>query len=307
MSATVSTAQGAVSIRQIALAYASLTKPRIMTLLLTTTLAAALIALRAHPLPANDAARVLIATLLGGALASGGAAALNCYIDRDIDAVMNRTRRRALPVGLLQPQQVLTFGLILTLLSLAVMLSFVNPLATLLTLCGSLFYVVVYTVWLKRWTTQNIVIGGAAGAIPPLVGWSAVSNSLEAPAFVLFIIILLWTPAHFWALALVTRKDYAAAGVPMLPSVVGESKTKLQIMAYTLAVVAASLALLAVHAMGLIYFIAAVGLGLGFVYRAFDLFRDRGHGAARRMFIYSNVYLALLFLSMVVDRLWPLP
>ncbi len=306
MSATVSTAQGTVSIRQVVLAYVSLTKPRIMTLLLTTTLAAALIALREHPLAANDAARALLATLVGGALASGGAGALNCYIDRDIDAVMNRTRRRALPAGLLQPQQVLSFGLILTLLSLAVMLSFVNPLAALLTLCGSLFYVVVYTMWLKRWTTQNIVIGGAAGAIPPLVGWAAVSNSLDVPAFVLFFIILLWTPAHFWALALVNRKDYSAAGVPMLPSIVGEKKTKVQIMLYTLLVVGTSLVLWAVHAMGLLYLIAAAGLGLGFVYRAFDLFRDRGHGAARRMFIFSNVYLALLFLSMVIDRLWPI-
>ncbi|HZS89493.1 MAG TPA: heme o synthase [Chloroflexota bacterium] len=306
MSATVSTAQGTVSIRQVVLAYVSLTKPRIMTLLLTTTLAAALIALREHPLAANDAARALLATLVGGALASGGAGALNCYIDRDIDAVMNRTRRRALPAGLLQPQQVLSFGLILTLLSLAVMLSFVNPLAALLTLCGSLFYVVVYTMWLKRWTTQNIVIGGAAGAIPPLVGWAAISNSLDVPAFVLFFIILLWTPAHFWALALVNRKDYSAAGVPMLPSIVGEKKTKVQIMLYTLLVVGTSLVLWAVHAMGLLYLIAAAGLGLGFVYRAFDLFRDRGHGAARRMFIFSNVYLALLFLSMVIDRLWPI-
>ncbi len=306
MSATVSTAQGTVSIRQVVLAYASLTKPRIMTLLLTTTLAAALIALREHPLAANDAARALLATLVGGALASGGAGALNCYIDRDIDAVMNRTRRRALPAGLLQPQQVLSFGLILTLLSLAVMLSFVNPLAALLTLCGSLFYVVVYTMWLKRWTTQNIVIGGAAGAIHPLVGWAAISNSLDVPAFVLFFIILLWTPAHFWALALVNRKDYSAAGVPMLPSIVGEKKTKVQIMLYTLLVVGTSLVLWAVHAMGLLYLIAAAGLGLGFVYRAFDLFRDRGHGAARRMFIFSNVYLALLFLSMVIDRLWPI-
>lgn len=306
MSATVSTAQGTVSIRQVVLAYVSLTKPRIMTLLLTTTLAAALIALREHPLAANDAARALLATLVGGALAYGGAGALNCYIDRDIDAVMNRTRRRALPAGLLQPQQVLSFGLILTLLSLAVMLSFVNPLAALLTLCGSLFYVVVYTMWLKRWTTQNIVIGGAAGAIPPLVGWAAISNSLDVPAFVLFFIILLWTPAHFWALALVNRKDYSAAGVPMLPSIVGEKKTKVQIMLYTLLVVGTSLVLWAVHAMGLLYLIAAAGLGLGFVYRAFDLFRDRGHGAARRMFIFSNVYLALLFLSMVIDRLWPI-
>ncbi len=295
-----------VSARDLIRAYATLTKPRIMSLLLITTLASLLIAARQHPLPALDFVRVLLATMAGGALASGGAAALNCYIDRDIDAVMNRTRRRPLPRGTLQPQQVLIFGLALSALSIVVMLALVNPLAAALTLAGNLFYVVIYTMWLKRWTTHNIVIGGAAGAFPPLVGWAAVANGLALPALLLFVIIIAWTPAHFWSLALLNRKDYAAAQVPMLPSVKGEGKTKRQILLYTVLVVGTSLALYAVHAMGLLYLLAALALGGGFLYMAIKLLLDQRHGQARRTFLYSNLYLALLFLAMVVDRLIPL-
>ena len=295
-----------VSARDLIRAYATLTKPRIMSLLLITTLASLLIAARQHPLPALDFVRVLLATMAGGALASGGAAALNCYIDRDIDAVMNRTRRRPLPTGALQPQQVLIFGLALSALSIVVMLALVNPLAAALTLAGNLFYVVIYTMWLKRWTTHNIVIGGAAGAFPPLVGWAAVANGLALPALLLFVIIIAWTPAHFWSLALLNRKDYSAAQVPMLPSVKGEAKTKRQILLYTVLVVGTSLALYAVHAMGLLYLLAALALGGGFLYMAVKLLLDKRHGQARRTFLYSNLYLALLFLAMVVDRLIPL-
>src|ERR687883_1456169 len=263
---SISVSQPRVSTRELAWAYVSLTKPRIMTLLLTTTLAAMLIAERQQPLPAADFVRVVLATLLGGALASGGAAALNCYLDRDIDAVMNRTRRRALPTGLLQPRQVLVYGLVLSVLAVTLVLAFVNPLAAALVLAGHVYYVVVYTLWLKRWTSQNIVIGGAAGAIPPLVGWAAVTGGLAPPAVLLFALIVAWTPAHFLALALLNRKGYAAAGVPMLPAV-------------------------------------ALALDSGLIYMALRFLYDRGHGRARRMFMYSNIYLALLFLAMVADRL----
>ncbi len=306
MSATATLARSDVSARDLLWAYFNLTKPRIMTLLLITTLAAVLIAAREHPLPAAEFVRVLLATMLGGALASGGAAALNCYIDRDIDAVMNRTRRRALPAGLLQPWQVLAYGLGLSALAIVVLLGFDNPAAAALALAGNLFYVVIYTLWLKRLTTQNIVIGGAAGAIPPLVGWAAVTGSLAWPALLLFVIIVAWTPAHFWSLALLNRKDYSAAGVPMLPSVVGEARTKRQILLYTALVVASSLLLFAIHAMGLVYLVAAGALGARFLYMALRLLREPGHGQARRTFIYSNIYLALLFAAMVVDRILPL-
>jgi heme o synthase len=300
---SISVSQPHVSTRELAWAYVSLTKPRIMTLLLITTLAAMFIAERQQPLPAADFVRVVLVTLLGGALASGGAAALNCYLDRDIDAVMNRTRRRALPTGLLQPWQVLVYGLVLSVLAVTLVLAFVNPLAAALVLAGHVYYVVVYTMWLKRWTSQNIVIGGAAGAIPPLVGWAAVTGGLALPAVLLFAIIVAWTPAHFWALALLNRKDYAAAGVPMLPAVAGERKTKRRILVYAVLVVVATLVLYMVHAMGVLYLAVALALGSGLIYMALRLFYDQGHGQARRMFMYSNIYLALLFLAMVVDRL----
>jgi protoheme IX farnesyltransferase len=295
-----------VSWRELAGAYYNLTKPRIVLELLITTLAALLIAARQYPLPPALFARVLLATLLGGALASGGAAALNCYIDRDIDAVMNRTRRRALPAGILQPRQVLVFGIGLSALAVAILILWVNPLAAALALVGNLYYVVVYTMWLKRSTSQNIVIGGAAGAVPPLVGWAAVTGSLALPALLLFAIIFLWTPAHFWALALLNRKDYAAVKVPMLPAVAGEQYTKWRILAYTVAVVAATLALYLIHAMGLLYLVVASGLGAGFIYMAVALLREHGARRARRTFMYSNIYLALLFFAMVADRIAPL-
>jgi len=292
--------------RTLAQAYYNLTKPRIMLLLLVTTLAAVLIAVRQHPLPVADFVRVLVVTLLGGALASGGAAALNCYIDRDIDAVMNRTRGRALPSGVAQPRHVLLYGLALTALAGGILLAWVNPLAAALALLGNFYYVVIYTMWLKRSTSQNIVIGGAAGAIPPLVGWAAVTGSLALPALLLFVIIFMWTPAHFWALALLNRKDYAAVHVPMLPAVAGEVYTKWRILAYTVLVVASTLLLYVVHAMGLLYLAAAIALGAGFIYKAVRLLRDKGHGRARSTFMYSNIYLALLFFAMVVDRIVPL-
>jgi len=288
------------------MAYISLTKPHIMVLLLITTLAAALIAVREHPLPMLDFLRVLLATLVGGALASGGAAALNCYIDRDIDAVMNRTRRRALPTGALRPRHALIFGLALNALSVAILAALANPLAAGLALFGSFYYVVIYTMWLKRTTTQNIVIGGGAGAVPPLVGWAAVTGAVALQPVILFAIIVLWTPAHFWSLALITRKDYAAVNVPMLPVVAGVTYTKWRILAYTLLVVACSLSLYLIHVMGPIYLAAALGLGAAFIYKAVRLLRESGNGRARGTFMYSNLYLALIFFAMVIDRIVPL-
>jgi heme o synthase len=298
-----STQLGASSRSTVLAAYVALTKPRIMSLLLFTTVAALLIAVREHPLPLATFVRVLIGTTVGGALASGGAATLNCYIDRDIDQVMARTRRRAIPSGILTSRQVLVFGIGLSMLSLVVLASLTNPLATALALAGNVFYVGIYTAWLKRSTTQNIVIGGVAGAIPPLVGWTAVTGSLALPAILLFVIITYWTPAHFWSLALLVRRDYSMARIPMLPSVTTEAHAQWQILVYSLLVVIASLLLYAVHAMGGIYLVGAVMLGAGFVWQAWLLGRRSSARQARRTFMYSNLYLAALFATMIVDRL----
>ncbi|HLJ69501.1 MAG TPA: heme o synthase [Chloroflexota bacterium] len=288
---------------QVIPAYFALMKPRIMSLLLITTLASALIAARQHPLPAIDLWRVLIATWFGGVLAAGGAAALNCYIDRDIDVVMARTRRRAIPAGVASPRDVLIFGLTLSALSLIVLGTLTTPTAAVLALAGNVFYVVVYTMWLKRSTTQNIVIGGVAGAFPPLVGWAAVTGGIALPAVLLFIIVTYWTPAHFWSLALLLRGDYSRARVPMLPSVATQLHARWQILVYTLLVVVASLLLYVAHAMGPIYLGGAALLGLGFVGHAVVLYRYGSARLARRTFMYSNYYLAALFIAMIVDRL----
>jgi protoheme IX farnesyltransferase len=274
-----------------------------MSLLLFTTLAALLVAAREHPLPAAIFWRALIGAMLGGAMASGGAAALNCYIDRDIDVVMARTRRRPIPSGTLTPRQVLLFGLILSVLSLVVLLALTTPLAALLALAGNVFYVVIYTLWLKRTTTQNIVIGGIAGAIPPLVGWAAITDSLALPALLLFVIITYWTPAHFWSLALLVHGDYSRARVPMLPSVTTRSHARWQIVTYSLLTVIASLLLYAVGAMGTVYLVAALILGAGFLGFTVATHQAGTARLARRTFIYSNLYLAGLFAAMIADRL----
>ena len=283
--------------------YLTLVKPRIMVLLLITTLAAALIAASTRHIGAPEIARLVLLTLLGGALASGGASALNQYIDRDIDGLMTRTAKRPLPAGRLQPNQVLAFGLILSALSLLVFGLWVNVLSALLALGGNLFYVVVYTCWLKRTTPQNIVIGGIAGAVPPLVGWAAVSDNVALPGVLLFVIITLWTPPHFWSLSLLTQRDYTRAGIPMLPVVAGLDKTRLNVLVYTGILVTFSLALCLTGAMGLLYLAAAAALGGVFLWKAWALLRDGSTQRARGCFIYSNLYLALLFAAMVIDRL----
>lgn len=283
--------------------YVALIKPRIMVLLLITTLAAVLIAASARPPSGLETVRLVVLTLLGGVLAAGGASALNQYFDRDIDALMARTRNRPLPAGRLTPRAVLVFGLALTVASVLVFGLGVNYLSAALALGGSLFYVVVYTLWLKRLTPQNIVIGGIAGAIPPLVGWSAVRNDIELPGILLFVIITLWTPPHFWSLSLLTRRDYTRAGIPMLPVVRGLNQTCLNILAYTLVLVASTLLLYFTGAMGTLYLIVAAVLGLAFIIQAGALLKNGTQMRAKSLFIYSNIYLALLFAGMVADRL----
>jgi protoheme IX farnesyltransferase len=246
---------------------------------------------------------LLVYTLLGGAMAAGAANAINCYWDRDVDAVMRRTRGRPLPAGRVAPRQALAFGVVLSVVAVLTLGLGVNWLSAALALSGILFYVFVYTIWLKRSTPQNIVIGGAAGAIPPLVGWAAVTNQVAAPALVLFAIIFLWTPPHFWALSLYRLEDYRAAGIPMLPVAKGEDETIRQILLYTAALIAASLIMAGLGVLGWVYLTAAIVLAVPFVALVIRLARDRRPRTAWAVFEYSIVYLGLLFVAMAVDRL----
>jgi protoheme IX farnesyltransferase len=277
--------------------YAALTKPGIMSLLLTTTLGAMLIAAAGLP-----PFWLTVATLLGGVLASGGANVLNCYIDRDIDAQMSRTRHRASAAGRVSPGATLAFGVGLTVLAVAELWLVVNPLAAALALAGNLFYVFVYTLWLKRRTPQNIVIGGAAGAVPPLVGWAAVTGDLSPLAWGLFAVIFLWTPPHFWSLALLKQGEYGRVGVPMLPNVAGEAETRKQIVVYTLLLALLCVALTP-FGLGPLYLAATVAVNGVFLLYAVRLYRTPSKQTARGMFFYSLWYLALVFGAAVADRL----
>jgi heme o synthase len=278
-------------------AYFTLTKPRVIVLLLITTLAAMLMAHRGLP-PLG----LIVFTLLGGALAAGGAGAINHYLDRDVDEFMGRTSKRPIPSGAVPPLNGLFFGICLGIISFTFMVAFVNVLSAGLTLFALLFYVFVYTRWLKRWTPLNIVIGGAAGAIPPVVGIAAVTNEVNWLAIWLFTIIFVWTPPHFWALSLLMQREYAAAGIPMLPVVRGEEETRRQIVLYSLAMVALTLMVWSLGFLGAIYIVAAAILGGLFIYYAVRLWREATAPAARRLFLFSMLYLALLFVAMVVDR-----
>ncbi len=241
-------------------------------------------------------------TLLGGAMAAGSANCINCYIDRDIDQVMGRTQRRSLPSGRVEPRQALVFGIFLGVGAFIILTAFVNLLSAVLACSGILFYVFVYTMWLKRSTVQNIVIGGAAGAVPVLVGWAAITNNLSLPAIWLFAIIFFWTPPHFWALSLLIQKDYEKAGIPMLPVVKGEAETRRQILLYSLLLLALTLMLFVMGIMGYFYLAGAVILGGRLVYLAIRLWRDQSKKWARTLFWYSNMYLAAIFAIMVLDR-----
>ncbi|HTK07544.1 MAG TPA: heme o synthase [Ktedonobacteraceae bacterium] len=286
------------SVRQIISGYIDLMKPHVTVLLLGTTVAAMAIAQRGLPPFA-----LILATLLGGALAAGSANCINCYIDRDIDQVMGRTQRRSLPSGRVEPHQALIFGIVLGISSFIVLALFVNLLSALLACSAIFFYVFIYTLWLKRSTAQNIVIGGAAGAVPVLVGWAAVTNNLSFAAIWLFAIIFYWTPPHFWALSLLIQKDYEKAKIPMLPVVMGERETRKQIFLYSLLLLATTMMLFVLHTMGYFYLISALLLGGILVYMSVRLFFDQTSKKwARTLFWYSNCYLALIFAIMVIDR-----
>ena len=279
-------------------AYVALTKPRIIWLLLVTTVPAMVLADGGWP-----STWLIAATLIGGMLAAGGANAINQYLERDIDALMHRTRGRPLPTGALEPSQAMTFGLVLGVAAGVWLTITVNLLTAVLAVGAFGFYVLVYTSYLKRATVQNIVIGGAAGAAPPLIGWAAVTGEIGIEAVFLFLIVFYWTPPHFWALALVFSDDYRRAGVPMLPVVRGEGETKRQILLYSLMLVALTLAFTAIADLQAIYFATALAGGAIFVWLALRLQRAPGIEGAMTLFHYSIAFLTLLFGAMALDRL----
>lgn len=284
-------------IRQTISNYVNLIKPHVTMLLLGVTAASMTIAKGQFP-----SLGLLLATLLGGAMSAGSANCINCYIDRDIDQIMGRTQRRSIPSGRVNPNQALIFGVILGIGSFIELYALVNLLSALLASSAILFYVFVYTLGLKRNTAQNIVIGGAAGAVPVLVGWAAVTNSVTLSAIWLFAIIYYWTPPHFWALALLIQKDYEKANIPMLPVKMGERETRKQIFLYTLLLIAVTLVLFATHVMGYIYLVSAIILGGILLYMTIRLLTDQTKNWAKTIFWYSNCYLAAIFAVMVVDR-----
>ena len=277
--------------------YVALTKPRIMLLLLIT--AAAGMFVGAGGLPNLPQLAVVLA---GGALACAGASALNHYLDRDIDALMgDRTSDRPIVAGRLIPPRAVEFGLVLSAFSFVLLASLVNVLTATLALVGGLFYVLVYTQWLKRWTVQNIVVGGAAGAVPPLVGWAAATGNLTLPAIFLFLIIFFWTPPHFWSLALLIKREYAAARIPMMPVVRGDRETSRQIVAYSLILAATTLLPFLWHSVGDLYLGVALVLDAVFIGLALSLARRTNPARAGRLFHFSLLYLAILFSAMAVD------
>ena len=275
-----------------------LSKPIIVALLLVTTYAGMVVGARSLP-----SLELVLWTLLGGALAAGGSSALNQYIDRETDRAMQRTALRPLPDGRLKPAEALAYGLGAVLASFFLMAGTVNLLAAVLSLVGMIYYVLIYSVWLKHVTVQNIVIGGGAGAIPPLVGWAASTGSLNIPSMFLFAIIFLWTPPHFWALALVRRKDYARGKVPMLPVVRGEQETRKQILIYTVELVVLTLLMPIFSLSGTVYLVSAAVLGLWLLHTAWKVYKTEGNKMAHKMYRYSSMYLAFLMLAMVLDVL----
>jgi protoheme IX farnesyltransferase len=281
-------------VRQLLADYVTLTKPRVQLLLLLTTVATMEVA-------GSPSLGLIVLTLIGGALSAGGAGAVNHWYDRDIDVRMARTATRPIPAGRISPRAALTFGIALAGLSFAELSLTVNVLAAVLALSGFLGYVFVYTLWLKRSTPQNIVIGGAAGAVPPLVGWAAVTGSLDPAALYLFAIVFYWTPPHFWALSLLMKDEYAKVGVPMLPVVRGEDETRRQITLYSVLLVAITFLPFAGRLFDGLYAAAAGALGGIFLWLAVRLQRHPDRRAALRLYLYSLLYLALLFSAMVAD------
>jgi protoheme IX farnesyltransferase len=288
--------------RSRAAAFVALTKPRIIELLLVSTVPAMIVAQDGLP-----PLWLIVATVAGGTLSAGGANALNMYIDRDIDAEMDRTANRPLVTGEIQPGEALWFAIGIEAVAVVFLAVVVNPLSAALALAACLFYVFVYTIWLKRTSKQNIVIGGAAGAAPALIGWAAVTNSLGWAPWIMFAIVFLWTPPHFWALAIRYRDDYASASVPMLPSVVGHWKTTQQIVLYSILVFVATMVLWPVAGLGWIYGVSAIVIGVWFVYGAVDLLQETDPAAidkkAIRYFAFSITHLTVVFGAMAIDRL----
>ncbi len=280
--------------RQLLSDYTELTKPKVQSLLLLTTIATMYVAGDPSPL-------LVFYTCLGGYLSAGGAGAVNHWFDRDIDAQMGRTANRPVPSGRVAPHAALAFGCVLACLSLIELSVAVNPLAAALSFSGFLGYVFVYTVWLKRRTPQNIVIGGAAGAVPPLVGWAAVTGSVSGTAVILFFIVFFWTPPHFWALSLLMKGEYEKVGVPMLPVVRGEAETRRQILLYSVLLYAVTQLPFCAGGMGTIYLVASLTLGLGFIGGAVRLYRRADRKSALQLYLFSLAYLALLFCAMVAD------
>ncbi len=281
-------------LRQVAADLLALTKPKVQLLLLLTTVTTMLVA-------GSPSVGLVLVTLLGGYLSAGGAGAVNHWYDRDIDARMARTADRPVPAGRIAPGVALAFGLVLAAASFALLWGAVNLLAALLALSGFVGYTLVYTVWLKRRTPQNIVIGGAAGAVPPLVGWAAVTGELSGTALYLFAIVFFWTPPHFWALSLLMKDEYARVGVPMLPVVRGERETRRQVLLYSVLLYGVTQLPFCAGAFGLVYLASSMALGALFIAGAVLLSRRADRRAALRLYLFSLLYLALLFAAMVAD------
>jgi heme o synthase len=278
--------------------FLALTKPIVVALLLVTTYAGMVIGAKAWP-----SWEMTFWVMLGGFMAAGGSGAINQFIDRYDDIKMQRTQKRPIPSGRLTPGEGLAFGVAMALTSFYIMAIFINLLSALLTLAGIIYYVLLYSIFLKKASVQNIVIGGGAGAIPPLVGWAAATGSLNIPSLFLFAVVFMWTPPHFWALAIVRRKDYARAGVPMMPVVRGEKETRTQIFIYTIELVALTLFLPLFGLGGSIYFVAALVLGGALLYSAWKVWQKGGNKLAWNMYRHSSMYLAFLFVALMVDAL----
>jgi heme o synthase len=282
------------AVRQVVADYVTLTKPKVQLLLLLTTVTTMYVA-------GTPSVGLVALTVLGGYLSAGGAGAVNHWYDRDIDASMKRTAGRPVPSGRIAPWRALAFGLVLQVASFALLAAAVNLLSGFLALGGFLWYTLVYTVWLKRRSPQNIVIGGAAGAVPPLVGWAAVTGGLDPVAPYLFAIVFFWTPPHFWALSLLMKDEYAAVNVPMMPVVHGEAETRRQVLLYAGLLMVLTLLPVAFGFFGVVYAICAAALGGAFIVRAYDLYRQADRASALRAYLFSLLYLALLFGAMVLD------
>src|SRR5690606_25994268 len=287
------------TVRRTAGDFLALTKPTIMLLVLVTGFLTLFVIPGEMPSPG-----LVVTTVLGTAMASGSANALNMYFDRDIDQIMKRTRTRPIPAGKVTPNEALMFGIGLGVASVALLWTTTNALAAVIALSGILFYVCVYTLFLKRRTPQNIVIGGAAGSVAPLIAWAAVTRTVALPAWLLFLVIFLWTPPHFWALALLASEDYARAGVPMLPVVRGHDETRKQIFIYTALLVPLTLAFYLIDFAGVIFLAGGMAVTLVFLQKAWKLLKDKSRESARDVFIFSIFYLALWFVALLIDRVF---